>query len=200
MPARGLFSQSGFGGQSREFHAAEISEYAVILIHLNPWRGVEGLHVAARYENVLPTVVVEIGDGGRVAGHGHAEAGHAARLRHVGEIALAGIAENGKRLVVERYEGNVGITVVVDVAKIDAHSGNEVAFVAERDVRFEGNLFELTAAFVVEQGIVEFVVGDEDVHPTVEIVIGDADPHSFSGVGADSVFAPRHRGRFRRRC
>ncbi len=43
----------------------------------------------------------------------------------------------------------------------------------------EGDLFEF-AAGVVEQKVVERVVGDEDIGPAVEVVIRHADAHAFS--------------------
>jgi hypothetical protein len=87
-----------------------------------------------------------------------------------------------KSFVIERHEGQVGKTVVIEVAEIDAHSGNELRILGEGHAGLESHLLEFPAALVMEQEVIKLVVGDEDVHPAVQIVVRDSRSHSFARV------------------
>jgi len=66
--------------------------HRVGLFHGDARRGLERLHVAARHEQIFPAVVVEIGDGRRVSGHGQTEPLHVALPGKVGELEAASAA------------------------------------------------------------------------------------------------------------
>ena len=142
--------------------------------------------MAAGDEDVLPAIVIEIGDGGRVTGHGDAEAGHAAGGGNIGETALAEVAEQGEGFEVEGDENQVGEAVVIEIASVNAHAGDELTGIGEGDTGLEAGLFKLTAAFVVEEGILHLVVGDEDIGEAVEIEVCHGGAHALAGVGADA--------------
>src|SRR5215831_3251596 len=101
MPAGRLLRQTRFGGQCLKPHPAEVAEYGVRLFYLYLGFAGERLHVAASDEDVFPAIVVKVGDGGRVAGHGRGEPCHIAGACHVGKPTLAQAAEQRKSLSVE---------------------------------------------------------------------------------------------------
>ena len=109
--------------------------------------------MSARNENIFPAIVVEIGDVRRIAGHGQAERGHAALLGDLDETAFSVVLVNGKCFVVERYQDDVGIAVVIEIAKVDAHARDERAVFAQCNVRVEPDFVEFAAAFVFEEPV-----------------------------------------------
>ena len=46
----------------------------------------------------------------------------------------------------------------------------------------------LPPPFIVKVGIVDLVVGDEDIHPAIQVEIRDAYSHALTRMGADSAF------------
>ena len=95
--------------------------------------------------------------------------------------------EQRKGLLVERDVGDVGIAVVVEVAKVETHAGDEGAFFGQRGVGLKGDFFKFVAE-VVEEKVVLGVVGDEEVGLAVEVVVGNAHAHAFADVVADAPF------------
>ena len=85
------------------------------------------------------------------------------------------------RLYVNRVEG-FGIAASVRNAQ------DALAVLGEREPGFERRLFELSIAFVVKVGIVDFVVGDEDVHQTIQVVVRNPHSHPLPRMGADAGF------------
>ncbi len=83
---------------------------------------------------------------------------------------------------------DVGIAVVVEIAKIDAHAGDVDAVFAQGDILVEAGFFELSAAFVAEKGIHQLVVGDDQVHAAGEFGVGRGYAHAFAGMRAESGF------------
>src|ERR1035437_602803 len=63
MATRGLRGQAGFGGERLKPCGAQVAEHGVRLLHRNIGYITQGLNVTARDEDVLPAVVVEIGNG-----------------------------------------------------------------------------------------------------------------------------------------
>ena len=59
-----------------------------------------------------------------------------------------------KCLIVQGNKCDVGIAVVVEIAKIQAHAGDEAAIFGERDAGLEGNFLELVSQ-VMEERVVE---------------------------------------------
>src|SRR5580704_8075695 len=96
---------SGTRGSERgEGAASQIAKHRIRLFDSHARSGPQGLDVAARHEQVLPAVIIEIGDRRRVSGHWQAESLHAAGARDVGKFKTPGrskVAENGERFVVE---------------------------------------------------------------------------------------------------
>ena len=92
----------------------------------------------------------------------------------IGEIAFPEVPEQRKGLVIQRHENDIGQAVVVEIAGIHAHSRDELAVFGQRHAGVERTLLELTVALVVKVGIVDFIVGDEDIHPAIQVEIRDA--------------------------
>ena len=100
---------------------------------------------------------------------------------------FAGVFQERKGLLVERDVSDAGITVIVEVAEIEAHARDEGAFLGQRRIGLKSDLFELVAE-VVEEKVVFGVVGDEEVRLAIEIVVGNANAHALSDVVADAPF------------
>src|SRR5664279_2282439 len=130
-------------------------------------------------KNVLPSVIVDIGDRRRIATHGLAEQGHAAFLRHVNEISLPRIAIEGKRLLVESYHANIGKAVTIEVTKVSAHPRDVYAVSSQQDVDIGGDFVEFPATLVSEERIVHLIVGDEEAHSAAMVEIGRGRTHSL---------------------
>src|SRR5689334_9369729 len=97
------------------------------------------------------------------------------------------VQKKRKRLIIERDEHNVRITVIVVVAEIEPHSRHGPAIFHERHSLLKGHLLELLSG-VVEQKVVGSIVGDENVRAAVEIIVGDAHSHALSDVSAKAPF------------
>ena len=93
-------SQSCLGHQRGKFHSAQVAKDRVRLLDGCLGRGQQRLDMPASNKNVLPAVIVEISDRGRIATHGLAQQRHSAFLRHVNEISLPRIAVEGERFLV----------------------------------------------------------------------------------------------------
>jgi len=150
VPPGGLRGQTRFGRKRGEPGAAKVAKHGVWLLHLALTHGQHHFNVPASDEDVLPAIVVEVADGGRVACHRQAEHTHSAAAGDVGEISLSRVSEDGEGLVVKRHEHDIGIAVVVDIAEIHAHSGDPLGILAQCDVALEGDLFKFPAALVME--------------------------------------------------
>ena len=174
--------------EGREFRAAQVAKHRVGLLHLRSGGVAQRLNVAARHEYVLPAIVVEIRDGGRIPGHRQAEPGHAARPGDILEAALPKVAEQRKGLVVERHEGDIREAIVIDIPEVHPHSRNELTVFGQRHAGIERHLLKLAAALVMEERIVHLVVGDEDIHEAIQIVIRDSHAHALAGVRAYAGF------------
>src|SRR5580692_11506427 len=105
----------------------KVAEHRVGLIDHLATRHVWRLHVSSADENILPSIVVKIGDVRAVARHGSAEQSHATFRGDIGEAQLAIISINRKSLIVESDEGDIGEAVIVQIAKVSAHSRDDVA-------------------------------------------------------------------------
>jgi hypothetical protein len=101
--------------------------------------------------------------------------------------SLKCVLEDGEGLPVECDVDDVGVAVVVEVAEIEAHPGDEGAFLRQRCVGLEGHLFKLVAE-IMEEEVVLGVVGNEKVLPAVEVEVGNTDSHAFADMVAESPF------------
>ena len=192
MPGRGARGQPRFGGQSGEFHPAivrrtNVAKNCVRLFHHYVRCGQKRLNVPARNKNILPAVVVEIGDRGRITGHRHALAGHAARFGHFDESSLASVAIDGEGFIVQSDQDNVGIAIIIEIAEIDAHAGDEDAVLAQRDISVEPNLVK-RATFVSKEPIEQLIIGNKEVHLAVKVKIGCRPSHTLPWVCAETPF------------
>jgi hypothetical protein len=104
----------------------------------------------------------------------------------IGEALLPQIVENGKGLILQCHKLNVRKAVVIHVLETHAHSGNELPVLGERDVGVESDFLKLSPTLIVEQRIIHLVIGDEDVHPSVQVEIRDARAHAFSRMSANA--------------
>ena len=170
------------------------------LLHHKARRGVERLHVSPRNENVFPAVVVEISDVRRIARHGQAESGHAALLGDFDEAAFARVAIDREGFVVEGDQDDVGITVVIQIAEVDAHAGDERAVFAQCDVHVESDFVELAVTFISKEPVEQLVVGDDQIHLAVQIRNRRRPRPCPCRDARAGPIRPRRRGTFRRHC
>ena len=147
----------------------------------------DGLDVAPRDEQVLPAIVVEVEETRSVPGHVATELAHASRIGDFLEALAAFVAIDGEGLVVEGRENNVREAIVVVIAEIESHAGDEFAAFYQGDALCESNFFE-SGSGVVEQEVIRGVVGDEEIRPSIEIVVGDAYAHPLANQVAKPPF------------
>ena len=107
----------------------------------------------------------------------------------IGEGVLAEVPEQREGLILERHKNDIGQAVVVEIAGVHSHSRDKLAVFGEGDAGIERTLFELSVPLVVKVGIVDLVVGYEDIHPAIQVKIGKAYSHAFARMGADSALA-----------
>ena len=77
--------------------------------------------------------------------------------------------------------------MVVEVAEIESHAGDEGAFLGQGRVGLKSDFFKFVAE-VVEEEVVLRVVGDKQVGLAIEVVVGDAHAHALADVIADAPF------------
>jgi len=58
------------------------------------------------------------------------------------EVSLASIFVNGKCLVIQGDIGDVGITIVIEIAKVESHAGDKIAILRKRHASVKGYLFK----------------------------------------------------------
>ncbi len=92
---------------------------------------------------------------------------------------FAGVEIDGEGLALQRDIDDVGIAVVIDVAKVRAHARDERGILSESDVGLESNLFELVSEIVKEESVLG-VIGDEEIGLAVEIVVRHPHAHAFA--------------------
>ena len=102
----------------------------------------------------------------------------------VAEDAAAEVAVEGRRLVVEVGDGQVGQAVAVEVAAGHAHARLVAALRVAGHARARADLLELQAAAVAEQEVGRLVVGHEQVDAAVVVEVGGDDPEP-SAVAVD---------------
>ena len=151
------------------------------LVARRPDRG----DLSARDEEVLPAVVVEVVKGRTEARHAHAERTHAAGRRGFSEVALAGVEIDGEGLALERDIDDIGVAVIVYVAKIRAHTGDECGIFSERDVGLERDFLKFVAEIVEEESVLG-VIGHEEIGLAVKVVVGHPDAHTLADVIANA--------------
>jgi hypothetical protein len=69
--------------------------------------------------------------------------------------------------------------------KSDAHSRDVHAILTESDVLLEPYFLEFSAAFIPEERVHQFVIGDDEVHPAGELRVSCCDPHTLARVRAE---------------
>src|ERR1700733_12463572 len=108
VTSRRLGCETGFFCKRGPLVSFKVAEHRVGLVDHLATRHVWRLHVSSAYENVLPSIVVKIGDVRAVACHGSAEQSHATFRGDIGEAQLAIISINRKSLIVEGDKGDIG--------------------------------------------------------------------------------------------
>ena len=112
---------------------------------------------------------------------------HAALRGHFLEVFPGRVLPNRKGLALQCRGYQVGVFIVVIIAKIQPHSGYEAAVFGQRHAFLKRNFLELVAQ-IVEQEIVRSVVGHEDVGTAIQIVIGHAPAHALPHMRANAPF------------
>ena len=153
-------SEARFSGQRCKLHASAIVEHSIGLVDLHAWCGQRRLYVPTAYENIFPAVVIKVRNIWRVSRHGLAGRGHSAGDRDIFESTLVIIAINWESFIVERNQANVGIAVVVEIARIYSHPRNEDSVFPKRDTAIETDLLNLKSTHVVKKklNILSFVM------------------------------------------
>ncbi len=184
---RALRGEIGAGRRRgvRELEAAEVREHQVRLAHLLPELTVRIHHVAAGHEQVLAPVVVEVDDRVAPAGARERERRDARAGRQLDEAVLALVLEHRHRLVRQRRVEDVGLAVVVEVARIGAHARERPARLRVGDARREAHLLEGAVAAVPEEVVGLGVVRHEHVGVAVLVEVGDSQPHALADQRAD---------------
>ena len=91
----------------------------------------------------------------------------------------------GKGLALERNIGDVRIAIVIEIAKIQSHAGDEGAVLGQSDIGLKSHFLELVSQ-VMKEEIVLRVVGHEEIRLAVQIVVGHAHAHSLADVVANA--------------
>src|SRR5581483_5697512 len=187
-PAMAAWGQSGEAGFLRERRprALQVAKHSVGLADTNAVLHVGRCNVSAADEDILPTVVVKVGNIDAVARHRTTERGHFAARRDLLKRSSRHILINGESLVLQGSQGYVRIAVVFQIAKIAAHTGDQVAVLRQCDSRLEGHLFETVVPLIVIEEVEKLVVGHEDVGEAVVVIVGDGRRHTLSGMRADA--------------
>ena len=82
------------------------------------------------------------------------------------------------------------LKTTIKTTGVGLHTGARVDLVlrpAGGDAGIERLLLELGLPLIVKVGIVDLVVGYEDIHPAIQVKIGQAYSHAFARMGADST-------------
>ena len=189
--AGNLEGGAGIGTDILELAVAEIAKDGVgFRVGL---RGNGLLHVVhdvgAGDEEVLPPVVIEIKSAVAPAGHAIRELAESAGNRGVGKHAATLVDVEGEVLVFDSSVPDVGSAVVVDVAEVCAHAGENIAVGRVGDPRRNSNFFELFSVNVAEEKVWHGVVGDKSIRKWVVTEVSKSDCHTFAqeSVNADFV-------------
>src|ERR1051326_1168885 len=103
-------------------------------------------------EQILPTVVVEIVHAESPAGQLTGSHQQSGPLRIIVEtIGTAAIVKQQKRIIDNSGDNQIGLPIVVQIAKIGAHSGDCVSILAERHSGLETHFLEFSAAQIMKQ-------------------------------------------------
>ena len=187
MTCSGGVGKTSFLSQWLPFPAgAEVAKDGVGLLRFGSGRMRRG-DVTSGNEEVFPSVIVEIIESGAEASHAQALRPETARRCDFNEVSLAGVLKQRKCLLVERNIGDAGKAVVVEVAEVEAHAGDECTLLRQGGVGLESDFFKFVSE-VVEEEVVLRVVGDKEVGFAIEIVIGDAYAHALADMIADTPF------------
>src|ERR1035438_3390009 len=112
------------------------------------------------HERIAPSVIVEVKESYAETRHPHAQRTHAARRGHFLEAFPGRVLPYWKGLVLQRRGYQVRVFVVVEIAKIQPHSGYEAAVFRQRHAFLKRDFLELVAQ-VVKQKVIRTVIGDE---------------------------------------
>ena len=134
---------------------------------------------------VEPAVVVGVEEGDPEAEQvrGSGRPGRSAPVWSV-KMPCAEVLVEGRRLVVEVGDGQVGPAVAVEVAAGDPHARLVAAGGVGGDPGGVADLLEPEPAQVAEEEVGRLVVGDEEVDPAVVVEVGGDDAQA-AAVGVD---------------
>jgi hypothetical protein len=116
--------------------------------------------VATRDKQVFPSVVVEVIESRAKARHLHAQVAHSTRRGHFTKIAFARVLKKRKGLVIKRHEGQIGVTIVIEVAEVQSHARDKLSAFGKCHTCVERDLLEPIPE-VVKQEVVLGVVCDK---------------------------------------
>src|SRR5579875_202503 len=137
-------AEAGFVGERDPFAVpAGIVENGVRLIDI-----LAGLRersdMASADEDVFPPVVIQIVETRAEAGHAQSKSAEAGGRRHFVELAFTSVLKERKSLLGQSDEKDIGKAVVVVIAKIESHAGDELAIFGKSNASGKSHFFELT--------------------------------------------------------
>src|SRR4051812_10971523 len=105
--------------------------------------------MAARDEQVLPAIVVEIKCSVAPPRPWKRQLPEPARISDIRKLTAADISEQRKRLIGKRGNKHIFQSVVVNIPKIHAHCGNRLAVCIQCDTSLQRGFAKLSVTFVV---------------------------------------------------
>ena len=164
-------------------HVTHVAEHGIRFL-VSPRR--ELMHVVvyvrAHHKQVLPAIVVQIGDAVPPTGHFvriHPQTSQGGLL---GKMAATLIQEQRKRLLLDGSQPDGRKAIVAHIPEIHAHSRDDIPPLGKGDPRLQGGLLESLPAHIVEELVGHHVVGHEDVGVAVAVIIGNRHTHAASQV------------------
>ena len=141
------------------------------------------IYVAVGDEEIEATVVVVVEKARSPAQQLDCGRGEAGRGRDVGETHAALVAVERVRLGKKVGYVQVGIAILIVVAKVRAHARFDVAIAVVRHAGDEGDVLEGAVALVLEEHVRGLVVGDKEVAVAIGVVIGRHHAQAVIAIG-----------------
>src|SRR5882672_8908295 len=129
------------------------------------------VRVPIRDEQVLIAIVVIIEELYAPAAHELSRAADSGCTGHVVEGFVVSITINGVHLLIDVGNEQVLPAILIEVRGVDAHARSSTALLAECNTGGETNFFKLAVAAVSKEKILDCIVRDKKIHPTVIVDI-----------------------------
>src|SRR5579884_4216108 len=165
---------------------AKVTKHRIGLVNFCPRKWLR-FYMSARHEQVFPSIIVKIVQAGAIPGHGCAQHTHSRCIGHFLEVSLSGVLKDWEGLVIQSDKDDVWPTIVIVVAKVEAHSRNECPIFSQRHPSLKGNFLEF-ASQVMKEKIIFGIIGHKKIRTAIVIIICHTNAHPFAYVVADAPF------------